>query len=168
MKPLSSFYQLKSRILFRLSSVNRHGVHSPFVYGMLTRGIQGSTPSKRHELIKSQEFSGIPFPEDLTNRIISYLYPVPPFPNIYYIHKESVMLSYSEGFTEKFGADLSLPQNNGDLLLFPYPYKNQKREKQWKNLKSLATSHVIVECYTLGMIFYRQGQYPQEFKLRIG
>lgn len=47
------FFKIKSYVVFLLKSTNKHGIHSPFVYDIVTKCFNKNTPSDKFKLLKS-------------------------------------------------------------------------------------------------------------------
>ena len=170
---------------FLLKSTNQHGVHSPFVYNLVTECFYNK---KEHY----NQTSTNGFPKLLRAKQISLLnYFIPYFqvkkptifapknhgiyrlPNLSKLSitqiqnkKETADFVYiaSETSTSGLTEIISQKITNQSVIIFETPYQN---EKLWIYLKKQNFARVIVDTYYFGFLFPREQQAKQEFFIRI-
>lgn len=188
-------FRIKSFFQFISSSTNQHGVHSPFVYSLVTLCFY----DKKHKefYLKLQKFYKEETPPlyvtkkyvKLLNRIVVYLN----IKNIYIgesipkqveellkIGKEvSISKQSKEG--EKFDLlfmDLDLhttaeiikifsATHNDTVLVLKNPYKTPQSLAKWNILKLKPEVKVTINTYSYGFIFFRKEQVKEHFVIRV-
>ena len=154
-----------SYLKFLLKSQNQHGLHSPFVYDFITKGLY-------QQKIKNTEVLGI---EELKNlskkqlkiftKIVNYF----EIKNIYFdinSFVENKNITYKMLFTK----DLSTLKNINFKLLNSHHIiiVNQiyQQKKEWQNIINLQDATVTIDLFYFGLIFFRKEQVKEHFIIR--
>ena len=172
-------YFTKSYWKFLLKSTNQHGVHSPFVYQLVTNCFYNTNKINT---------TSLDFPKELSNKHISilanfiqyfsinsYFVAAPATHGIFkfltHLKRNNTEIEYADFIyvsAEKFASGLTeiLIQKffSNTVIIIETPYQN---EKHWISLKKKESSRVIVDTYFFGFIFYRKQQAKEEFFIRI-
>lgn len=163
-------YRFISYLKFLLSATNQHGVHSPFVYGFVTKGLY----------LKGNK--NLSIAENVVAKSISY-----------FSHKNICLTKDADRFKLK----LNVIFENLDYATFPFDiiyanalkedptpigeeyfhnetmlivtdiYTNKKTHAMWNRLKDKEHVRVTVDVYHCGMVFFRKEQAKEHFKIRI-
>ena len=165
MKTLIYFSQY---ICYYLTATNRHGIHSPFVFQLLTEVIQ----TKRFYYNRSKKHSA------LTSRLLSYFKPKSIVEIGNYNLSEKSMIYYKDfqnikgdlidfiyiqkATTETLLKALKYMHNDSVLVLNNI---HQTKEK-WKFLQSHSKVNVSINLFYIGLIFLREQQEEQHFTIR--
>lgn len=168
---------------FLLKASSAHGVHSPFVYDLVSLCLRKKreTPSLYQKLVKG-------FPKifrakhiRILNDVFQYLeidsyahfceseHTIDKLPSteilkktkhpkadLIYLPQENFNLHHSNVLIEGL-------KNNG-VLIIENPYSNQK---VWEKLKNQHETIVVVDTYFFGFLFNRKQQAKEHFKIRI-
>lgn len=148
---------------FLLKSTNQHGVHSPFVYDLVTKCFYGKT--------KYPELTSHNKTQKLFLRIVDYFKPE----TIWEVNDTSV----EKPFTETFDL-VSFPQpdlknfeqllptlTNDSVWVFFKIHSNSENEKTWKEIKNHEKVTVTVDTFRLGLVFFRKEQRKEHFTIRV-
>lgn len=171
-----------SYIRFWWHSTNQHGVHSPFVFDLVTKCFYDKTKYKAYE-----EFSKLPI-KGFSKRYKAFLYRIFQYfsyQNIVIYEKNDDILSfYTALFTihhQKREVDMLLidqnqpisiadnihKMHNDSLLLLCKPYQSKEKENFWKEIISDTTFSVTIDTYHFGLAFVRREQRKQHFVIRL-
>lgn len=181
-------------LMFWWRSTNQHGIHSPFVFAMVTKCFY----SKKNETIyskldnKSKDFKRAKF----LCRFVKYFN----FKTIYYTQNlsknfkialssnpDSVVKIYSENVTPKLSFSKkdffffkSLPiyqveefkqlleQCGNDSIVMIEDFRLSPRQfKYWKYLKSNPNVRVSIDTYFFGILCFRKEQIKEHFTIRL-
>ncbi len=160
-----------SKWLFWLKSKNRHGVHSPFIYGFLDKGLYGAhlekSPVQTKLLRASLEYfkpdrvgvAGTPPPDSPLGQLLmkETLCAHPPYDFfIFETPSESV---------DTFLSDRGNWHNDsivyiGNLRVSPSGYK------RWGEIKAHPSVRVVLETYWGGLLLFRREQAREHFRIR--
>ncbi len=158
---------------FLWSSTNQHGVHSPFVYGYVTKCLYAKQLSKdstvKDVLFKSIGFFGyknvcfVGMGSEFQNAVLK-MYPsirldTPPY-DLIYIDKLNAgnISTYIEGNKEI---------HNDTAVLINGIHENKEVETLWEVLMHSGEIRVTIDLFCCGVLFFRAEQAKEHFKIRI-
>ncbi len=160
-----------SYLKFYITASNAHGIHSPFIYDFVTKGLY-SNSSYSHG--KSM---------DILLRYISYFTPqtielnganetlkkvlLEEFPFLEFsTSSETIYFDLSsESLQHMFHLeDIDL---NNKILFFDRIRQNKKTKKIWKSILETKDHFISVDLYYCGILFFKPTQAKQHFRIRI-
>jgi len=166
-------------IKFLLKSTNAHGVHSPFVYDIVT---QCFYKKNKHTLLT------INIPRSLKKRHIKtlndfFLYlkiqraiffikehhfikQIPSFKNIVIQNEERQDLVYIDEahfIEQKINTAFDLLHEDG-LIVIELPYK---KTDLWRRVKKHSKVQVVIDVYFFGFVFLKKNQAKEVFFIRL-
>jgi hypothetical protein len=163
------FFKLFSYFKFLLKSSNQHGVHSPFVYNFVTKGlykkVDSSTKLEGFNLDNSLSKKEI----KILKKIIKYFKPTSITANL---KTESITLNKSNNLL--FFNDLN--KNEINKLSINYPnsivvikalHQNKSSLENWKHITHLEEATVTIDLFYFGLIFFRKEQAKEHFNIRV-
>ena len=160
---------ITSYLKFLWNSKNEHGVHSPFVFLLVTKCLYDKTTFKPY-------FSNI---ETLTNRgkLLNRLFH-------YFQFQEGIYLSenkkttpskvdfiyidshYLQANSMELNSIIALA-NNETCLIFEDPHYSKATEIQWKSVVANSNFNVTIDTYSFGFAFIRKEQVKEHFTIRV-
>lgn len=163
-------FRFISFIKFILTSTNQHGVHSPFVYGYITKCLykkkQLKLPKTLKVLIKSIayfKYDSIYLIEDYkTSEEILKQY----FTTISITENNSEVIVCNISDLSDTNLDIN-NLSNDCMLLLDNIHTNSKNFKTWTQLTELKHVRVSIDMFYCGALFFRKEQVKEHFKIRI-
>ncbi|MGS2741149.1 hypothetical protein [Sinomicrobium sp. M5D2P17] len=157
---------------FLLKSTNQHGVHSPFVYAYVTRGLYtkqkfGGTKAQRL-LFRTiayfhAESVGVLQPdEELTGALQKY------FPGISVSDTKGKITYYNKELRPDAMKYFQKEEKTGfdEVLIIKGIHKNTTAGMAWEEMKKNKQVTVTVDLFYVGVVFFRRGQAREDFIIR--
>lgn len=158
------------RIKFLLSATNQHGVHSPFVYNFVTKGLyrKGNKTFSASEnvLLKSISYFSyrkigiITESNELKIRLNSI------FKNLEFTRLPFDLI-YVNSNSKPFKHINKDYIHNETLLIIDGIYQSKERVLMWNELKKQDYISVTIDTYHCGILFFRREQAKEHFKIRL-
>jgi hypothetical protein len=167
---ITAVYRFISYIKFLLTATNQHGVHSPFIYGFVTKGLyrKGNKDLSVTENVLAKSISyfshkNIGLVNDSNelkiklNTIFEELdYGSFPFDII-----------YADGVSKPFKTIGKQYIHNESMLIIEGIHATKKSRTMWHALKEQEHVRVTLDLYHCGIVFFRKEQAKEHFKIRI-
>ena len=163
------FYKIISIVKFLWKSTNQHGVHSPFVFDFVTKGLY----QKNYDLEKVNshvEFQNLSNKKKkVLSKIINYF----KIDSIYFDEKNSTNTSdeiYKTLFINNIEKLLDFNfsiLNSIFFIIVNNIYQNKETHLIWKNIIQKKEITVSIDLYFFGLIFFRKEQAKEHFKIRV-
>jgi hypothetical protein len=164
---------------FLYQSNNQHGVHSPFVYQLITTCFYAK--NSIYPQWKNQKTALNVKEKQFLWRFLTYIQPSEIID--WSIHKDLENLP-TQKFTDTknkkiqyFGNNIAMAATmlykketfieNDDIWIVNKMHKNKTNYMIWNALKSNSRVMVTVDVYFFGLIFFRKEQAQQHFKIRV-
>lgn len=153
---------------FLFQSTNQHGVHSPFVYSFVTKGLYKKNTD--FTILNSyEEFKNLSKKErKIISKVINYFY----VKDIYFdttkpiitLSKTYKILFISD--LEKFKTSFLENLKPFTILIFKEIYANKASIKKWEEAIQHQKATVTIDLFYFGFVFYRKEQVKEHFKIR--
>ena len=151
-------HNIKSYLKFLWNAKNEHGVHSPFVYDLITNCFhtryipkQNSTEASKNKLL-------------LKTKAYLNLKDIIRFDTQENIHSTINGLLVSCTALQNFSIDKTVPFCNNDSCFFvEHIHKTKENELIWKQLYQHEAVTCSIETYNLGLLFIRKEQQKEHF-----
>ncbi|WP_298546798.1 hypothetical protein [uncultured Aquimarina sp.] len=188
-------FKIKSYLFFLWRSTNQHGVHSPFVYNLVTKCFYDRDKKASYVSITSiykNNASEISLKNlKLLNRLIGYLkykkilvtkksssfidkvLSVDNFTTIYYSPEDLDQFDFIYLDIDQFKKhpgllDILLSKTHNDsLLLLNSINKSKENQNIWQQLHNHPKTKVTIDTYNLGFVFFRKEQEKEHFVIRV-
>lgn len=163
------FFRTISYIKFLFSSTNQHGVHSPFVYSFVTKGLY----KKNIRIINFDEYSQLKNLSIKKKKILSKIV-------IYFkINEIKFDLKNPTNTLDKnlkllYLSDLKTLEsiklnnhNSNEIILIDNIHQNKKSFEEWQKIIQNKEISATIDLYHFGLIFFRKEQAKEHFKIRV-
>ncbi len=165
-------FQIKSYLQFLWNSKNEHGVHSPFVFHLVTKCFYDKTEMKPYFF----EFKIKKNKEKLLNRVFHYF----EFQEGLFFSKNK-KLTFSNNSKIDFIfidgtyfienkiaiADLLSQSNNDTCFIFDGIYSSSTNSLFWKSIVHHPSFTVTIDTFIYGFAFVRKEQEKEHFTIRV-
>ena len=160
---------VKSYLKFLWYSKNEHGVHSPFVFLLVTKCFYDKTDFKPYSPKLETKTKKAKF----LNRLFHYF----EFQEGIYISENKKTIPSKVDFI--FIDSIYLHRNNFDLesiiaiannetcIIFENPHYSIKTQKQWESVVTDPNFNVTIDIFSFGLAFIRKEQVKEHFTIRI-
>lgn len=174
MPQIKNKVSIVSYLKFLLKSTNQHGVHSPFVYSLVTQCF--------YKRKKFKPYGNWNKKQRLLYRILQYFQPqtllevsqksaLEVFNLRLPIHREATNQSYDFVYFDKPSlADFQrlLPtQHNDSVWVINHIYKNPETQHIWHIIKEKPEVTVTINTFYYGLVFFRKEQQKEHFSIRV-
>lgn len=180
-------FRIQSYLQFLWNSKNEHGVHSPFVFLLLTQGLYNKKIRLAADSL-SYTNKSVSRKQQLLYKIVRYFEPksiltIGATPseievialgspkakfenestiiNFIYIHSKQFAIITNERIEQ-----LLKTTENDSFWILENIHANQDAEAFWNNLKSNPKVTVTIDIYHFGLVFFRKEQVEEHFILR--
>ena len=189
-------HSIKSYLKFLWNSKNQHGVHSPFVYNLVTKCFYDKTNYQEYSILKSNHKSAnYPISSKQVNllfRVVQYLQPnyileignsLQSATSVFSLGHKSATISLQNSSSEfydliYFGGnsskkatleyfDLLLPtRTNDSVWIFDAIHGSKDMEDTWEIIKNHPNVTVTIDTFQWGIVFFRNEQKKEHFVIR--
>jgi hypothetical protein len=162
------FFGPFSYFKFLLKSTNQHGVHSPFMYDFVTKGLYKKVNSniKLKDFTFDDKFSKKE--EKILKKIIEYFKPTSIIINLNIeeitINKEFNLLFYSSLSKNKIKKIVAIYPKS--FIIIKNIHQNKAMQKSWVEITQLQEATVTLDLFYFGVIFFRKEQAKEHFVIR--
>lgn len=160
-------FKIKSYFHFLTHSTNQHGVHSPFVFQLVTKCFYKKNNTSN--LPKLLEINTSKKQKTLLKKL--YRYFLPTHWKVASFLEEQKQVKYDfiifENPNKKLFQKEFLSSHNDTVFVFKNIYKNSEYFQTWKSIIRSEKVTVSVNTYYLGIVFVRKEQAKQNFFIRV-
>ena len=154
-----------SYLKFLLKSQNQHGLHSPFVYDFITKGLY-QQKIKNSEVLDVNELKNLSKKQlKIFTKIVNYF----EIKNIYF-DINSFVENKNPIYKLLFTKDLSTLKNINFKSLNSHHIiivdQIHQHKKEWQNIINLQDATVTIDLFYFGLIFFRKEQVKEHFIIR--
>lgn len=161
-----NFFKISYRLKFLINSTNQHGVHSPFVFDFVTKGLY-SKKEKKQTLNNYSELNYLSKKEKkIVSKIIKYFL-------IKKIYLKSTK-TLNKGHNVLFINDLKnlkthifLNFNKDEFIILHGIHDNKSNHEIWSEIIKNESATVTIDLFYFGLLFFRNGQVKEHFKIRV-
>lgn len=168
-KHILLFYKLIARIQFILTSTNQHGVHSPFVFDFVTKGLY----QKSLKSVPINNFTAslkLPKKEEkILAKIFNYFNIASVTPNPKEL-ENSLGNSYKILYVndiEHFELIKTFSYSSKNIVIIHKIHTQKSNLLKWKDLCKNTNATVTIDLFYFGLIFFRETQAKEHFKIRV-
>ncbi|WP_378183638.1 hypothetical protein [Aquimarina sp. SS2-1] len=187
-------FKIKSYLCFLWKSTNQHGVHSPFVYHLVTKCFYNRKERASEDFITSVVKNN-PCEISLKNaKLLNRLIPYLDYKKILILSDSSYLITQilsinnqvsitnspeDQNLFDFIYVDIAQCKNNPELLktifslvhndsllLFNKIHKSKSNQSIWKQIQNNSKTKVTINTYGLGFVFFRKEQEKEHFVIR--
>ena len=162
-------FKLFSRIRFLLKSQNQHGLHSPFVYDFVTKGLY----KKRVKNSNFNEYSELKSISKKQQKVLSKIVKYFKIDTIYFDFKtfknnkkNNYKLLYINNISNFKNINFD-DLDSKNIIIFDKIHQNKKTEKDWQNIIKNKEITASIDLFYFGLIFFRKEQAKEHFIIRV-
>ena len=156
-------------INYLIRSKNQHGIHSPFVFDFVTKGLNEKQKIQTISNLNSTDLDFSKSEEKLLKKILNYFQIEDEFKKNINSTKTSDdnynVLYYND--LNNFKIDLSNRNSFVKMLIIRRIHQAKESEKKWQEIINFKSATVTIDLFYFGLIFFRKEQRKEHFIIRV-
>lgn len=163
------FFRFISRLNFLCTSTNQHGVHSPFVFDFVTKGLYNKTYNLE-KINAYKEFQNLTKKEKKVLSKIIHHFKVDDI--LFDVKKSTKTLDknykilYISTIEDILNFNFSKLDSTTFIVVYDV-YKSKQTLSLWRETIKKKQFSVTIDLFFLGLIFIRKEQAKEHFKIRV-
>lgn len=162
-------FQILAYINYLIRSKNQHGIHSPFVFDFVTKGLYQKQKNQNKINLKSANLNFSKSEEKLLHKIFNYF-------KIQNEFNKTINSTKALDKNHKILYVNDLTKNNFDslgfnpsieMLIIRRIHQSKESELKWQEIINFANATVTVDIFYFGLVFFRKEQRKEHFIIRI-
>ncbi|MDG3583638.1 hypothetical protein [Galbibacter pacificus] len=154
-------------IKYLFQATNQHGVHSPFVYSLVTKALYKKQKTTEHSLLSEwkKEYSFSFRKQKIINKALNYF------------NDETYKVNHDNAFRSKKTIYFNLKEKNTrEILEKANSYSffiidnigaSNALKNQWEAVRCAPIFSISIDFFNIGFLFVRKEQVKEDFKIRI-
>ncbi len=158
-----------TRLFFLIKSTNQHGVHSPFVYDLVTKGLYKKVTKNNNLVYPENALQWSKKQKNILLKLITYfsIDAILTLKNnksnsLYNSHNNLIIIDLINLETKYL-----TNTNSSQILVFRNIYQTKKTYENWKKIIEFKELTVTIDLYFLGLAFKRPKQQKEHFIIRV-
>lgn len=162
-------FRLLAYINYLIRSKNQHGIHSPFVFDFVTKGLYQRQKNQRNLNLNSSDLAFSKAEEKLLIKILNYFQIEDEFNKIINSTKTSgdnyKILFYNS--LNNFNIDYLKPYSSVEILIIRRIHQSKESEEKWQEIINFKSARVTMDLFYFGLVFFRKEQRKEHFIIRV-
>lgn len=162
-------FRLLAYINYLIRSKNQHGIHSPFVFDFVTKGLYQRHKNQRNLNLNSSDLAFSKAEGKLLIKILNYFQIEDEFNKIINSTKTSgdnyKILFYNS--LNNFNIDYLKPYSSVEILIIRRIHQSKESEEKWKEIINFKSARVTMDLFYFGLVFFRKEQRKEHFIIRV-
>jgi len=162
-------FRILAYINYLIRSKNQHGIHSPFVFDFVTKGLYQRQKNQRNVNLNSSYLAFSKAEEKLLIKILNYFQIEDEFNKIINSTKTSgdnyKILFYNS--LNNFNIDYLKPYSPVEILIIRRIHQSKESEEKWQEIINFKSARVTMDLFYFGLVFFRKEQRKEHFIIRV-
>ena len=162
-------FRLLAYINYLIRSKNQHGIHSPFVFDFVTKGLYQRQKNQRNLNLNSSDLAFSKAEEKLLKKILNHFQIEDEFNRIKNPTKTSgdnfKILFYNS--LNNFDIDYLKPYSSVEMLIIRRIHQSKESEEKWQEIINFKSARVTMDLFYFGLVFFRKEQRKEHFIIRV-
>ena len=162
-------FQILAYINYLIRSKNQHGIHSPFVFDFVTKGLYQKQKNQNKINLKSANLNFSKSEEKLLYKILNYFKIDDEFnellDSIKTLDKNYKVLYCNDLNNFKF--DLLNRNTFVEIVIIRRIHQSKESEKKWQEIIKIEDATVTIDLFYFGLVFFRKEQRKEHFIIRV-
>ncbi|PQJ82105.1 hypothetical protein [Polaribacter glomeratus] len=155
-----------SKIKFLLRSSNQHGVHSPFVYNFITKGLY-SKEINNNNISEYAELKKLSKKEQkVFSKIIAYFKINAVYFDFNSLENDS-NIDFKLLYISELNYNIFLKNDSNYFVVINKIHKNKNVNSIWRKLIRNKKATVTIDLFYFGLVFFRKEQVKEHFNIRV-
>ncbi len=162
-------FRLLAYINYLIRSKNQHGIHSPFVFDFVTKGLYQRQKNQRNVNLNSSDLAFSKAEEKLLIKILNYFQIEDEFNKIINSTKTSgdnYKILFYNGLND-FNVDYLKPYSPGEIIIIRRIHQSKESEEKWQEIINFKSARVTMDLFYFGLVFFRKEQRKEHFIIRV-
>ena len=162
-------FRILAYINYLIRSKNQHGIHSPFVFDFVIKGLYQKQKNQKKINLKSAHLNFSKSEEKLLYKILNYFKIDDEFnellDSIKTLDKNYKVLYCNDLNNFKF--DLLNRNTFVEIVIIRRIHQSKESEKKWQEIIKIEDATVTIDLFYFGLVFFRKEQRKEHFIIRV-
>lgn len=162
-------FRILAYINYLIRSKNQHGIHSPFVFDFVTKGLYQRQKNQRNLNLNSTDLAFSKAEGKLLKKILNYFQIEDEFNRIINSTKtlgDNYKILYYNNL-KNFNIDSLNRDSSVEMLIIRRIHQSKESEGKWQEIINFKSATVTMDLFYFGLVFFRKEQRKEHFIIRV-
>lgn len=162
-------FRVLAYIKYLIRSKNQHGIHSPFVFDFVTKGLYQKQKNHSKPNLNPRSLELSQSEEKLLYKILNYFKIEDQIDELFNLTKTSIKNHKTLFFNNlnNLNTDSLKTNSTVEMIIIRSIHQSKESEEKWQETINLESATVTMDLYYFGLLFFRKEQRKEHFIIRV-